>query len=372
MLSPSLNQKPLNALAVEDIPKENTRIKRKLQSKGFFKVTARSDYSKNLKEIVKKSDLISLDIMVKKVPYHSEFLAKNIKKEFPEKTIIFFTAWPDMAREQKSPVNYYIEKKEYTWKHLDELYKRIFIHEKMNLILDKLLGYLSYNHLSSDKCSPSRIINESKTLLSAIEVTKTVPQKLKITPHNSYDELYKVINFCISEEKYNHTDLTNVSNKLFQIYSNEYLSLKSLDGINIKNTIATHLKKIKKDLDIIEKNKNNTPTLKRITQIDFPDKCKLNNPVKLKIQLKVAGKGFPMLIPFNNENSIKLTVQLSYKSFNAEVSQKFMLIPLNEDTETLEFTLNPLQTGVGYIFVSFFKATEKIGSAIISTIIEKE
>jgi hypothetical protein len=107
----------------------------------------------------------------------------------------------------------------------------------------------------------------------------------------------------------------------------------------------------------------------RYSDVLFPDECKLGQEVTLGIQLRIEGEMPTIEIPFGRERQIKLLVLVSGSGFDIPERAKSMLVPYDQDSDKVEFTVIPKHLGEQALSIEFFKKATRIGYIIATTFV---
>jgi hypothetical protein len=119
-------------------------------------------------------------------------------------------------------------------------------------------------------------------------------------------------------------------------------------------------------------------SVERHTLIDFPTKCTLERKVKLRIQLtKAAPKLTRVLgtvrVPAGLDvKEVRLEVHITAPGFALQGEwHQSMVLPVDQDSETITFTLVPLEPGHQVVEIEFFYKSSRVGYVIAETYVQE-
>jgi len=109
---------------------------------------------------------------------------------------------------------------------------------------------------------------------------------------------------------------------------------------------------------------------RRFTDIRFPERCKINQPVRLSIRLTL--KSVPGVLPLNEvvfdltngeikDRQGELTVVVWSNSFEIDQRLRELSIPFDKNSERIEFELVAQKPGPHIVEIEFFHGADRVG-----------
>lgn len=123
-----------------------------------------------------------------------------------------------------------------------------------------------------------------------------------------------------------------------------------------------------------------SPTLRRFTDIRFPEQCKIYEPVQLSVQLTLNPAQIevgilppteleltPAVEELQRKELVELTVVVSADNFEIDRRWQKILVPFDEDSEKIVFELIGQELGPQIVEIEFYQGTARVGYVVAET-----
>ncbi|MBD3229690.1 MAG: CHAT domain-containing protein [Candidatus Lokiarchaeota archaeon] len=138
----------------------------------------------------------------------------------------------------------------------------------------------------------------------------------------------------------------------------------------------------KKKTETIEESRivseEKSKSIKRFADINAEKKMELEKENSLTVQLKrdattVAGTIVMLNIPVKIEEKVpEIDIFVVSPGMEIPENRKTMKVPLDSDSDIIEFTLIPKELGKHYIFIEFYQESKMLGRAILEVDVKKK
>ncbi|MHA1696822.1 MAG: CHAT domain-containing protein [Candidatus Helarchaeota archaeon] len=134
-----------------------------------------------------------------------------------------------------------------------------------------------------------------------------------------------------------------------------------------------------KKSDKTEGEKRRPKTIERYGDIIADNEMELNKETKIMVSIKKEAKSvlgvkvqMSITVPEEEKKLPEIEIFIMAPDFEIPEPRKKLVIPLDRDSEILEFKITPKEVGKKYIFVEFYQEGKMINRAILEVIVKKE
>ena len=221
----------VTSLVVEDNKNERLRIARKLSSSQAFEPVFYDNYQKHpLMQRAQDADIVSLDLEVENRRAESLFVCSQLKKQNPEKSVIFFTSSPEDVLSQ--PINFVLEKSKQVWESYDRLLMMILVHDRSFSLLREVVDLSGNREEIEEHYAEMR--EKLSPFISSLLTIQRVFKKEDRTIAKRYRRLTKVLKkiYSVGGDAENiAVKLQKMQEPLIGFVRQELADLKQFDGV---------------------------------------------------------------------------------------------------------------------------------------------